>query len=502
MGLDESARRVDRLQQRLARLHGAVERIETHISWVLLAGPHAYKLKKPLRLPFLDFSTLEARHRCCEEELRLNRRLAPSLYLGVLAVHDDGVADPSFDGPGPVVDHAVHMRRMPAHALASEQLRAGALQPDDVTAFAQRLAAFHREAAADPPDPAFGSPARVRAEALQALDTLAGHGAGTAVGRLRAGFETEAQRLAPRWAQRLRDGHVREVHGDLHLANVAVLDDGVTAFDGIEFDPALRWIDTASDLGFLLMDLQAHGRDDLAHRALDAYLQASGDHGCLDLLRWYRAYRAVVRSMVASLGAADPTAPTAQTYLGVAERLLLAPTQPGLLVMHGLPGSGKSHLALQWLQQACAVRLRSDVERQRLPGPPQPERYGAAATEATYARLLELARPALAAGWPVILDAAFLLRAQRDAARALARQLVVPCRIIDCQAPMAVLRTRVRKRSTQGGDPSEADENVLERLADAAEPLEADELAATLVVRTDGAIDLGALDRVWRGAAV
>jgi predicted kinase len=249
---------------------------------------------------------------------------------------------------------------------------------------------------------------------------------------------------------------VRECHGDLHLRNAVVLDatqaDGVVAFDGLEFDPALRWIDVQSDLAFMTMDLQAHRRDDLAMRWLDAWLTVTGDVAGMALQRFYAVYRALVRAMVGRLHPEVAPEPTSDDYLALARRLALRPDTPRLLVTHGLSGSGKSWLTLRLLERCGALRLRSDVERKRLHGLAAQERsadhvpggiYGAEATERTYAALRQGARALLAAGWPVIVDAACLRRAERDAFRALAAES-------ECALHAARLPGRARDAAAAG----------------------------------------------------
>jgi aminoglycoside phosphotransferase family enzyme/predicted kinase len=494
------------LRRHLQARHGEVPLIETHISWVLLAGDHAYKLKKPVRFGFLDFSTLALRRRFCAEEVRLNRRLAPDLYLGVVPVRA-GARGPSWHGRGPVLDVAVKMRRMAPRTLASERLADGTLTAGELAAFGRRLAAFHAGAAAASPDSGFGSPARVCDDTLQAVDRLAALIGAEACKPLRAWFAAQADRLVPRWQARQAAGRVREGHGDLHLDNVVHIGDALTAFDCIEFDPALRWIDTINDAGFLLMDLLAHGRGDLGFAFLDGWLEASGDHDGLDLLRHYLVYRAVVRALVTTLrGGPAPGAPSADAYQALARRLTQPPA-PALLITQGLPASGKSWLTQALLQQAGAVRLRSDVERKRLAGltaladsrARADDLYTATTTDATYAHLAVTARQLLAAGWPVIVDAAFLRRSQRDAFRALAAEAGAGFAILDCQAPMAVLRQRIAERRARADDASEADESVLALLAAKQEPLTDDERAHTIAVRTDRVVDLDWLISTWQG---
>jgi hypothetical protein len=510
------------LRRRFAERGLEVQLIETHISWVLLAGEYAYKLKKPVRMGFLDYTSVEARRRCCEEEVRLNRRLAPSLYIGVVPVRA-GARGPVLSGEGPVVDHLVKMHRLPPLALASERLARGALQLVDLTRLAGRLAAFHQDAPVAAADGTFGTPDAVRADATHVLDGLAAMGTAVdraAVDDVRRWVVVEAARLGPLWLRRRAAGRVRDGHGDLHLDNVIVLDDMVTAFDCIEFDPALRCIDVINDAGFLVMDLLAHRRRDLAFGFLNAYLEAGGDYDGVGVLRFFMVYRALVRTLVTALRQRQRVALPgldAGDYLGLAMRLVEGPTAPNggtpagtarLLITHGLPGAGKSHVSQQLLERAGAIRVRSDVERKRLAGLGADtdsraagvgDLYSAARNEATYERLADAARSALQAGYPIIVDAAFLRHAERVRMRALAAELRVPFTILDCQAPLGLLRRRVRERAARGGDASEADVDVLERLAAVMEPLDDEEYGLAIGLRTDQPVAIADVLGRWLG---
>ena len=507
-------------RERVAALRSSLEAhegrpvrlVETHISWVLLADALAYKLKKPLRLPFLDFTTLTARRHFCEEELRLNRRLAPSLYLDVVEVRDTP-AGPHFGGVGPVLDVAVRMRRFPEGALWSEMLAAGTLAPRHIDAMAQRLSDFHRDAAMAAPGSDFGSVAaheRVTRRLVEAIDAASPAADWPA---LRAWLSQQLQALAPLWEARRRDGRVRECHGDLHLANVLQLDGEASAFDGIEFDDALRWIDVLDDIAFLAMDLLAHGQRALAFRFVNAYLEASGDYDGLPALRFYLVSRALVRSQVAAIGEGQGVHSAARC--GAADYLALAAAlahsaDPRLAITHGLPGSGKSFVSQGVIEQAGAIRVRSDVERKRLFGLGALEAsrdrvpggiYDSATTSRTFARLREVARVALLGGWPVVVDAVFLRRSERARFAALADALAVPFSIFDCQAALPLLRQRLAQRRASGGDASEADAAVLERLRGGAEPLDAAERAVAIVVDAAQPIAPATLARRWLDAA-
>jgi len=354
------------------------------------------------------------------------------------------------------------MRQFPRGALLSEQLAAGTLQPAHLDRLAQRLAAFHAAAEVAGPNTPYGTPASIEGDARRLVQGLVEHGATSQAGLPAAWLRAQPARLRGFWQARRDAGRVREGHGDLHLANTLVLGEEVTAFDCLEFDPALRWIDVCSDIAFLVMDLLAHQRGDLAYRFLNAYLDESGDHAGLPVLRWYLVYRALVRALVARIRAGQGGANDGPDHLALALRLA-SEGDARLLITHGVSGSGKSFVAQRLLEQGQAIRLRSDVERKRLFGlrplqasaPQVPGGiYGADANRQTYARLRELAATALAAGHRVIVDAAFLQREERDDFQRLALELQVPFTILHCHAPVDVLRERVRARSERGDDPS------------------------------------------------
>ena len=495
-----------------------VRLVETHISWVLLTGLLAYKFKKPLRLPFLDFSTLALRRQFCAEELRLNRRLAPSIYLDVVDVCDSAEG-PRFGGGGQVLDVAVKMRRFPDGALWSEMLAAGTLTSHHIDAMAQKLADFHRDAAVAPPDSAFGSAAsheHVVQLLIDGIDAeqneVATTGPQTVWPALRAWLVAQPQALGPLWAARLREGRVRECHGDLHLANVLQLAGVATAFDGIEFDPELRWIDVLDDIAFLAMDLMANNRRALAFRFINAYLQASGDYAGLPALRYYLARRAVVRARVIGIGERHGVCSAAHCsaaqYMALASALSTG-ANGRLAITHGLPGSGKSFVSQAMLEEVGAISVRSDVERKRFFGLGALENshervhggiYDAATTKRTYSRLAEIAQVALRAGWPVVVDAAFLHRSERAEFAGLADSLGVPFTVLDCSAESSVLRRRLEQRQAAASDPSEADVAVLDRLAGMDEPLAESERGGAVFVGAAEAASPTALAQRWLSA--
>ena len=469
---------------------GRFDVVETHISWVLLAGSDAYKIKKPVKLHFLDFSTLEKRRFFCEEEVRLNRRTAPGLYLGVVPIAGN---PPMIGGRGKPVDYAVHMRRFPADMLFTRLARDGLLTAAHVDALAGAVARFHAAAVRAAPmedaravDRAVG-PAFENFADIDALETAVA--VRTALLDLGGWTRAEAYALASTLARRHIAGFVRDCHGDLHLGNVALVEGAPVPFDCIEFNPALRTIDVMSDVAFMTADLAYHGLPRLAARFLGGYLEATGDYAGLRVLRFYLVYRAMVRAKIAcirkhqaSIGEAEYAAAQADfvAHLRLARRLA-RPGVRALFLMHGVSGSGKTYCSQELVEALGAVRLRSDVERKRLHGleaaarthsPPGGGLYTNEASDRTYEGLAALAADVLASGFPVIVDAASLARRHRDLLRGTARAAGAAFEIVSCVASPEVLAARV---ATRGGDASEADAAVLALQRATEEPLGDDE---------------------------
>lgn len=475
---------------------GAVERIDTHISCIFLAGDYAYKAKKALDLGFLDFTRLESRRRACEEELRLNSRLAPDVYLRVASV--TGTPEvPRLDGSGPVLDYVVVMRRFPQTALLSRMLADGTLTTDHVVELARLIADFHAGVPAANPDDGFGSVDAVWRRAAENLDTLPDLMPAEAerVGRLRHWSEAAMASLAHVIDRRRLEGRVRECHGDLHLENVIFWRDRMMAFDGIEFDPDLRWIDVANELAFLIMDFDDRGAPGFARQIRNDYLELTGDYQALKLLGFYQVYRALVRAKINALQAtqvardADRHGEQAASYLRLAEAYT-RPHSPALILMHGVSGTGKSTLTESLVRERGFIRLRSDVVRKQLFGLAAGQSsyeagldiYTAEASRRTYERMQAMARIALDAGYSVVLDATFLQRAHREPFEQLARALDVPWHIVALEGDPAALRERVHERQRLAADPSEADVAVLERQLAEREPLsEAEAVHATVL---------------------
>ncbi len=474
--------------------------VETHISYVLLAGDFAYKFKKAVNLGFLDFTTLELRQRYCEQELRLNRRLAPDLYLDVIAV-TGSIAQPVIAGAGPVLEYAVKMRRFPSGGLLSQQVEQ--LSPELVDRLAMQVSAFHAGVALSDLAELYGSPASVYApmqENFRLIWELEHEPLVTAqLDRLQQWTERAYTDLQGTIAARKADGFIRECHGDMHLGNITLVDDEPVIFDGIEFNRNLRWIDTISEIAFLVMDLEQRRRPELAQRFLNSYLERCGDYDGLELLNLYKSYRALVRAKVTAirLGQDDVTreerpalTQDLHDYLNLAESYTVV-SRPAVMITHGMSGSGKSFTARLLAMWLPAVQIRSDVERKRLSGldpeadshsQPRQGLYGERSTGNTYKRLLDLAEDLVAYGFIPIVDATFLKREQRKLFADMAGRMLVPFIILDMQVAESVLYERVRARIERDSDVSEADEGILEMQLQLAEPLTGEELAAAVAV--------------------
>lgn len=480
----------------------AIQVVETHISWILLTGARAYKLKKPLNLGFLDFRDLEARRYYCEEELRLNRRLAGSIYEAVVPI--TGTADaPVIAGSGPVIEYALRMHQFDPDQTLDKLCDRHELTGAQLDELACQIAEFHRSVPALPPDSPLGDLALLRQAMIDNFVTIEAYLDNPddieQAERLKAWSESKFDQQQPLLSKRVKDGMVRECHGDLHLGNVVWYQGAITVFDCIEFNESFRWIDTANDLAFLIMDLESRGHTGWAFRALNHYLEYHGDFEALPLMVMFKAYRAMVRAKVALLSPAENDLQREeqrrlyQRYIALVERYAQGP-EPWLAITTGYSASGKSHVGAKLAEHFGMIRLRSDVERKRLFALGPTERsdsvpgsgiYTLEATKATYARLGMLARDVLRAGYPVVVDSAALKREERESLTRVAQELGLFSLLIVCEAPEAVLRERIRQRAFNRHEVSEATENILERQLSAAEPPTISESAHIIYVHTD-----------------
>ena len=486
---------VQRLLEPAAYPHptDGIRLVETHISWVFLTGPFAYKVKKPVDFGFLDFTTLERRHGFCEAEVRISGRFAPEIYI--TAVPITGSADePRVEGAGPPIEWAVKLVQFDETERLDNLFAAGRLTAGDCERLGAAIARVEESLAVADAASGWGTAAQVRAAVA------------TICGRLRDARPDTADRIMEleRWvhrgldaaepviAARLAGGRVRECHGDLHLANIVLHGGRMMAFDAIEFSPELRWIDVANDVAFLAMDLRSRGRPDLAAHVVSSWMETANDHAAAAVLPIYEVYRAVVRAGVAALGGdrdGPPGSARAETdrYLDLAERLTCR-KQPRLFATCGVSGSGKTTLAADVIGARNAVRLRSDVERKRLAGMQPTERptdaaheetlYGEPASRRVYERLAAVAGTLLAAGTSVVIDAACNRRWQREMIAATARNRGVPLVWLDFDMPAEAVLARVAARAAAGTDASDASIDVVRAQLTEREPITEAELAA------------------------
>lgn len=463
------------------------ELLETHISWVILTGKYAYKIKKPVDFGFVNFTTLELREHFCQEELRLNRRLAEDLYLGMQPIYGP-LETPSFRGSGTPIEYAVKMLEFPQTALLPHVLARGGLSEELIDHLAHDVAQFQTRAAVTKAEGEYGSPASILSATTECLKPLENSQQfGESTRGLNAWVAAEFSKLNRTFLERRTAGFVREGHGDMHLGNMLLREHRIEIFDCLEFNPSLRWIDSISEVAFLVMDLEDRGRGDLGWRFLNGWLEETGDYAGMRLWNWYYCYRALVRAKVAflRLGQPDLTGNDREkltrelsSYLELAERVT-TPSKPRLVITSGVSGTGKSYWTRGLAAQCEFVRLRSDVERKRLyaerPEISSGELYSQEVTEQTYARLYEQAQALLREGFSVVVDATFLRRNRREQFRELAKRLDVAAELIEFTAPVEVLQKRIQQRQLEGKDPSDADLKVLEMQLKTREAIEPDE---------------------------
>ncbi|MDZ7769262.1 MAG: AAA family ATPase [Woeseiaceae bacterium] len=494
----------------------AVERVElvqTHISWVLLTGEFAYKVKKPVELGFLDFRQLGQRRYFCEEELRLNRFWAPDLYLDVVPiVQQDGC--PRVGGNGPAIEYAVRMRQFDQALRLDNQLEASRLSADDMLELATEVAARHH--VAERVGPAKRLQRVTRRLMWDNFDDLVGEVPQERIAALHRWTKASLSLHETQLRERCDKGFYRECHGDLHLGNIVRLAGGIRAFDCIEFSEDLRRIDVVADYGFLVMDLEARGRIDLAYTFLNRYLEVCGDYGGVTLLPLYVVYRCLVRAKVAAIRrreralgeSRDEDTATLEHYCELAQAWT-RPRTPVLVVMTGLSGSGKTWLSTRLLTALPALRIRSDLERKRLYGLEEKADshsgiasglYDRTADHAVYERVFECARSVLVAGFDLIVDAAFLDAGSRKQARQLAAECGAGFVLVQAAAPLSVLQERLQRRAAAGSDASEAGLAVLQHQRDTADPLDSSELASAVTVPTDAEVKIAAVAAAVRKA--
>lgn len=486
------------------------EIVETHISFILLTGSYAYKILKPVNLGFLDFSTLEKRKHCCEEALRLNRRHASDIYIDMVTISGDENA-PVINGKGPVLEYAVRMVQFDRSMELDKLVIKKELSPALMDKLAVAIASFHEKADVAGPKSGMGTLPHILHPVMENYAQIRtclqdDEQYNTRLMTLKQWSVDEFKKLEPLFNTRKSKGFIRECHGDMHLRNIVLINATPVIFDCIEFSEELRWIDVLNDFSFLIMDLDEHDCSELSQRLLNTYLEYTGDYSGLDVLRFYLVYRALVRAKVACIrlgqkGKDEATRADYRRYIDLALAFTQKPA-PVLFITCGLSGSGKTWMSQSLLEKWGAIRIRSDVERKRLQDLAATEKtgssigggiYSTTITQDTYQRLNHLTIDVLNAGYSVIADATFQQSTFRRDFIELASARHVPIVILYCHASDNTLRQRVKSRSEQGKDASEADINVLEYQLKNFQALSENEQQYCIEIDTEDTLDMDAI---------
>jgi len=477
--------------------------IETHISWVILTGKFAYKIKKPVDFEVLNFSTLDKRHYCCEEEMRLSKLLAPDLYVEIIAI-TGSETQPQINGKGDVIEYAIKMHEFPQTQIFTQVLARQQLTTALIDQLAKVIAEFHLNTPVAAADSVYGTPEHAHFPVIQnftqILPWLTDATDKAQITQLQHWAELQYQHHQALFIKRKQQGFIRDCHGDLHLGNIILHNHKPVLFDRIEFNLDLRWIDVMADIAFLAMDLYDQQQPALAHRLINTYFAYTGDYEGLGLLPYYMSYRAMVRAKVVLFHSTQSGLDDIiqqnlrqqyRKFVALAERCTQL-TPPVLLITNGLSGAGKSTVARFVIEQMGAIQINSDTERKRLFNLPLNAQTNAnlnqgiylpEATEKTYAHLANLARIIIQAGYTVVVDATFLKKAHRMAFADLAAQLQVPFAILHCQAERKVMEIWLKQRAALEHESSEAGLAVLNMQESALEAL--DDKEKSYVIKVD-----------------
>ncbi len=476
----------------------SVETIETHISWVFLTDRFAYKLKKPVRFDFLDFSTSKLRHQACEHEVELNRRLAPGVYRGVVPIVRTASGDLAVDGRGTPVDWLVKMKRLPANAALDVLIREGNLNASAIIQLAKTLAAFYEDL---PPVMLKVEDYRSNIEqhvlANRAELAASAHHLDTPKIRRIHAAQLRVLRLMPDLLDdRVRNGRIVEGHGDLRPEHIYFAPSPIV-IDCIEFNREFRTLDVIDELAFLAMECDLLGAAKITEPIFEQYMEQSGDVPPHSLLAFYRIYRACVRAKVSALRAEQLTGESrgqqlalAGKYLALADQYSRSLGPPLLIVVRGLPGTGKSTIAQQISEQLELDLLQTDAVRQTVFGPKSERsefnegRYRPEKRTRVYETMHAQAEQILGSGMSVVLDGTYSSVALRQDAERLAKRQQAECLVVHCQCPKELALQRIQSRMQAGGSLSDARPEFFERQLLAEEPDSSDQ--QSLKVDTSG----------------
>ncbi len=453
-----------------------VNLIQTHISFLLLTDDYVYKIKKPVDFGFLNFTTLDRRRFYCEEEVRLNRRLCPDVYLGVVQIRDS-VNGATLLGNGEIIEYAVKMRRLPEDRMLEKLLKEDKVEDSDIRRIAAVIAEFHKNAERSAEIDRFGDIPVISSNWAENFRQVSDF-IGVTINRrdfdiIENWVRSFITQNGDIFEERVRDGFIRDCDGDIHAENIC-LEDGIHIFDCIEFNERFRYIDTAADIAFLLMDFDYHGRKAFSGIFAEEYRSLTGDTDMIRILDFYKIYRAFVRGKVESfkLGDASMT-PDEKNIAGEkAERhfrlargyVLRAKSEPAVIIFSGLMGSGKNTLASELAFELGLDLARSDAVRKQLAGIPLTERrldeygggiYSPDFSVKTYECLLKTAETAITSGHGIIIDASFRKRSERGIFRMLAQKYGVPFYIVNTFCPEELTKQRLKSRILDTGEPSD-----------------------------------------------
>lgn len=442
--------------------------IQTHISFVLLTGHFAYKIKKPIDLGFLDFTTLEKRKYCCEREVVLNKRLAPTIYERVVSINSTETGDISIEGPGAVVEYAVKMHEMPQDRMMNKLIPQGLITEDIMERLVRKLVPFYERAATGPEIDSFGDIEHIRYNLEENFRQTENY-IGRALSRecfqnIRNYSLSMLDEKADLFQNRIKLNRIRDGHGDLYSANICV-SDGIYIYDCIEFNDRFRYADVASDISFLAMDLDFHGLSRLSGYFVNRFIEMSGDYLLEDVLNFYKCYRACVRGKVHSFSAdskdmeeeeRESSMKTSRSYFGLAHEYTGGPGKPVLWVFFGPIAGGKSSLSRNLGTKLHVDTLNSDRIRKALAGlqptDKRPESWGQGIyskefSELTYSKMIEEAETRLRKGETVILDASFSKKVYREKIIKLAESMSVPYFFVYCYCSEEETKRRLDKRA-------------------------------------------------------